>query len=241
MMLRRLMIAGAAPVTWNSVIASLPGLWGHWKLDETAGAAVVAADSSGNGRDGNYTASGTQAAGLIGGSVTSQATIGGRIDVPNWTTPSTPKFTIGAVVKTTHAAGSEQQIFSADISGNRVFQFYKNITTNALGVTILTPSIVAITAATAINNGNPRLVIAVYDESLSAAAGRIKIYLDGVQDGQSTTAITLSAGVSANLGIGARSGAANSGLWAGAIDEGFFCNDAISAAQVSALWAARNS
>lgn len=242
-MLRRMMMASgvSAPVTWNDHILALPNLWGWWKLDETAGAAVTATDSSGNGRHGSYTAAGTQAAGLFSGSATSQTTIGGRIDVPDWTLPTTPKFTVGAVIKTTHNTAVEQQIFSGDGSGARVFQFYKNMTTHAIGVTFINPGVYALTGATAINNGASRLVIVTYDETLSAAAGRLKIYVDGSQDAASSTNISLTGSVTANLGIGARNGGINTGVWAGAIDEAFFCDDAISAAEVSALWAARNT
>lgn len=50
-MLRRLMIAGAAALTYDAaVLADSPV--GYWKLDETVGA--VAADSSGSGRHGAY-------------------------------------------------------------------------------------------------------------------------------------------------------------------------------------------
>lgn len=241
-MLRRLMMAGGAgaPVTWNDHVLALPNLWGWWKLDETAGAAVTATDSSGNGRNGSYTAAGTQAAGLFSGSSQCQATLGNRIDVPDWAVPGVPKFTVGAIIKTTHSAGAEQQIFSGDGSGARVFQFYKNTTTHALGVTFINPGVVSLTGATAINDGNPHLAIFTYDESLSAAAGRIKIYLDGSLNVASTDNISLTSSVTANLGIGARNGGLITGLWAGSLDEAFFCNGAISSTDVAALWAARN-
>ncbi len=232
---------GGGP-TWNSLVAALPGLWGWWKLDETAGAAVTATDSSGNARHGAYTSAGTQAAGLFSGSSQCQATIGSRIDVPDFTTTAVMKFAVGTCIKTTHSAGAEQQVFSADGSGHRVFQFYKSTSTHALGVTIITPSVVGIVGTTAINDGNPHFVMFVWDETLAAANGRMKIYVDGALDVQSTTAITLSASLSANLSIGSRSGGSNNGTWAGSLDEGIFCKDSVpSAAQIASLWAARNS
>lgn len=241
-MLRRMMMAGGAgaPVTWNAAVLALPNLWGWWKLDETAGAAVTATDSSGNGRHGTYNAAGTQAAGLFSGSSQCQATLGNRVSVPVWAVPGVPKFTVGAVIKTTHSSGTEQQIFSGDGSGARVFQFYKNSTTHALGVTFINPGVVVLTGATAVNDGSPHLAIFTYDESLSAAAGRMKLYLDGALDAQSSTSVSLTSSVTANLGIGARNGGLSTGLWAGSLDDAFFCNGAISSTDVAALWAARN-
>lgn len=243
-MLRRGMMAGGgapAPVTWNDHVLALPGLWGWWKLDETAGAAVTATDSSGNGRHGTYTAAGTQAAGLFSGSSQCQATIGGRINVPDFTTTGAMKFAVGACIKTTHALGAEQQIFSADGGGHRVFQFNKNTTHHALGVTLILPSVVSIVGTTPINDDDPHWAVFVWDETLAAADGRIKIYLDGALEAQSTTAVTLTASMLANLSIGTRNGDVSSGQWAGSLDEGIFCKDqAPTAAQIAAAWAARN-
>lgn len=233
---------GFSNISWDSTVAGLANLWGWWKLDETAGAAVSAPDSSGNARHGTYNAAGTQSTGLFAGSTASQTTLGARVDVPNWTVAATPKFTVAAVIQTTHASGTEQQIFSADGGGgSRVFQFLKNTATNVLSATFISPSVVTLSGATAINDGNPHMVIFVYDESLAAGSGRMKLYLDGVQDAQSTTAITLTSSVSADLGIGARRGADSTGLWAGAIDEAFFCSGALSATDVADLWAIRNT
>lgn len=59
---------GGFPSTWNAAMAALPGLWGWWKLDETATISGAAADSSGNGRNGTYGAAGTRGTGLISAS-----------------------------------------------------------------------------------------------------------------------------------------------------------------------------
>lgn len=232
---------GGGSVTWDEHVAALPGLWGWWKLDEVASAGVVASDSSGNGRHGTYTSAGTQAAGLFAGSSQCQASIGGRIDVPDFTTTATMKFAVGALIKTTHAAGTEQQIFSADGGANRVFQFFMSTGTKTLGATFISPAVSGITGLTPINDGNPHLAVLTWDETLPAADGRMKLYLDGVLDVKSTSAVTLTPSMGANLSIGSRNGAANTGLWAGALDEAFFCKDAApSAADIAALWAARN-
>lgn len=242
---QQILIAASAYIpppsgTWNSTVSALSGLWGWWKLDETAGAAVSAPDSSGNGRDGTYNAAGTQTTGLFSGSSASQLTLGGRVTLPSYTTPTTPQFSIGAFIRTT-TVGTEQQILSADQgSGNRIWQFNKNATTNALSFVTITPSVTTTTGATAINDGNPHLAVVVFDQSLSAGSSRVKLYLDGVLDGSSSTAITISASLTNQLGIGSRSGTLGTGLWSGAIDECFFCTSPLSSTDVANLWAARN-
>lgn len=236
-----LLPGGSSLNGWGTAVMALPSLWGWWKLDETAGAAVVASDSSGSGRHGTYTAAGTQGAGLFSGSTASQTTLGGQVTLPSYTTPTTPQFTVGVMLKTTHALGAEQQILSADGGGNRIYQFYKDVSTHRLAFTTIFPSVTTTKGATAINTGTSRLAIVVFDQTLAAASGRVKLYLDGVLDAQSTTAITISASQTNQFGIGGRSGTVSSGLWLGSVDEAFICNGPISSVDVAALWAARNS
>lgn len=230
------------PATWNLAMAGiLP--WGWWKLDETAGAAVSAPDSSGNGRNGTYTAAGSQTTGLFAGSTAAQLTLGGRVSLPSYTTPATPAFTVGAVVRTSHVANAERQILSADnTSGGRIFQFRKNQGTGArpAEAVLITPATAVVTGTVAINDGNPHLVIFVFDQSLAAGSGRMKLYVDGLPDGMSSTAVTVTSGLTCALGIGSRYGGANLGLWTESMDEGFFLDRAISSTEVANLWAARN-
>lgn len=222
---------------WNASVLALPGLWGWWKLDETAGAAVSALDSSGNGRNGTYTAAGTQTSGLFSGSATAQATLGGRITVPAYSIPATPQFTLGAFIRTSSSA-TEQQIIGAD--GSR-FQFRKNASTQALEFITIAPAVTTTTAATSIADSNPHFVAMVFDQTLAAGSGRVKLYLDGSLDGSSTTSITLTTGAASSTALGARSNANNNGLWLGAIDECFIVNSALSDADIAALWATRNT
>lgn len=230
-----------APSGWNATVAALPSLWGWWKLDETAGAGVSAPDSSGNARNGVYRGSGTQTTGLFSGSSASQATIGARIELPSYTTAATPKFTIGAIIRTT-AGAVAQQIFSADPQvGARVWQFRKNTSTNAVEFITIQPSVTTTTGSIAINDGNPHFVCAVFDQTLSAGAGRVKIYVDGVLDVASTTAITITGGLSRPPGIGSQSGSADAGVWSGALDDSFLCDTALSSTDIANLWAARNT
>ena len=231
---------GGFPSTWNAAMAALPGLWGWWKLDETAANGVTAIDSSGNSRNGTYVANGTRGTGLIGASAFSQATLGGVVSLPTYTFPTNAKFTVGAVVKTTISSSAEQQILSGD-SSSRAFQFRKNATTHALEFVTIYPAVTTTTGVAAINDGNPHLVMAVFDQTLPAASGVVKLYVDGVLDKVSTTAITISNTLSPALGIGTRGGGVNTGLWGGSIDECFFCADALAADRIAALWAVRNS
>lgn len=222
---------------WNASVLALPGLWGWWKLDETAGAAVSAVDSSGNGRHGTYTAAGTQTSGLFAGSSVAQATLGGRITVPAFNIPATPQFTLGAFIRTT-AGATEQQVIGAD--GGR-FQWRKNTSTGAMEFITIVPSVTTTTAATSIADGNPHLVMLVFDQTLAAGSGRVKLYRDGVLDGSSSTAITITSGAASSTALGARSNANNNGLWTGAIDECFICTSALSSTDVANLWAATPS
>lgn len=231
---------GGFPSTWNAAMAALPGLWGWWKLDETAANGVTAADSSGNGRSGTYLTAGTRGTGLIGASAFSQTTLGASVSLPQYSFPTNAKITVGAVIKTSISSSDEQQILSGD-SSSRAFQFRKNVTTHALEFVTINPSVTITTGVAAINDGNPHLVMVVVDQTLPAASGVVKLYVDGVLDKASTTAITISGGLSPFLGIGTRSGGDNTGLWGGSIDECFFCADALAADRIAALWAVRNS
>lgn len=231
---------GRRAAGWNSVVASLPALWAWWRLDETADFGVTASDASGNGRHGTYSASGTQTTGLFTGSTAAQATLGGRVAMPVYTTAATPKFTVGACIRTTAGAGEQQIIACESTTGDRIFQFRKHPSTHQLEFITITPSVTSTAGATAINDGDPHLVIAVFDQSLDAEDGRVKLYLDGELDGTSTTSITIGAALSRAVAIGSRRADLNQGLWAGAIDECFLCHDAIAAADVSALWESRN-
>lgn len=227
--------------TWNSRVAALPALWGWWKLDETAAAALTAPDSSGNGRNGTYTAAGTQSAGLYAGSTVAQNTIGGRVSIPTFTIPNPQKFTLAAFVRANSTP--VQSIIGADFNtgGSRIWQFRRASPSGFVQFVTITPATTTTSGATSINDGNPHFVVAVFDQTLAAASGRVKIYVDGALDGQSTTAITITAGLSRVPAIGARSDMDNSDLWTGAIDECFICEDAITSTDVANLWASRNS
>lgn len=228
--------------SWNAVVAALPDLWGWWRLDETAATSASAADSSGNSRHGVYTGSGTQSSGLFAGSTTAQNTVGSRISLPSFPIVTNPSFTLGAFIRTT-AGDIEQQILSADenVNGIRMFQFRKSSSAHSIEFVTIVPSVTVTTGSTAINDGQPHLVIATFDQSLDAADGRVKLFVDGVLDGQSSTSITISSNAGTYPALGSRNNARNAGLWSGALDEGFICASAITASKVAELWNARNN
>ena len=126
-------------------------------------------------------------------------------------------------------------MFSADYSrGNRLFQFVHKI--GKVQFVTVTPSITTTTGVTKINDGSPHLAIVVFDQSLSAADGRVKIYVDGALDVKSTTSITLTGSMLAELGIACRNGVDTTlGLFSGSVDEAFFCNGALSASDIATL------
>lgn len=226
---------------WNAAVAALPSLWGWWKLDEVAGAGVSAPDSSGNARNGVYRGSGTQTTGLFAGSSAAQATIGARVELPTYTTAATPQFSVGAFIRTTTGAVA-QQILSADPQvGARVWQFRKNTSTNAIEFITIQPSVTTTTGTVAINDGNSHFVCVVFDQTLAAGSGRVKLYVDGTLDVASSTAITITGGLARPPGIGSQSGTADAGVWSGALDEAFICDTALSSTDVANLWAARNT
>jgi hypothetical protein len=235
--------ASTPPTTWNAAVAATSP-WGWWKLDEVAGAAVTAPDSSGNGRDGTYTAAGSQTTGLFAGSTAAQLTLGGRVTLPSYTTPATPAFSVCAFVRTSHVVNAERQICSADnASTGRIFQFRKDQGSGArpAQAVVITPSSVTLTGTVPINDGNSHLVIFVFDQSLAAGSGRMKIYVDGVLDVASSTSVTISSGLSCPIGIGSRYGGANTGLWQESIDETIFYDRALSSTEIANLNAAKNS
>ncbi len=238
---RGLLLDTAAPpaTSWNTAVAALPGLWGWWKLDETAAASGVATDSSGNGNHGTYTAAGTHgASGLFAGSSASQTALGGKINLPNFPLAATPVFTIGAFI-TADSVAAIQSILGADrASAPRCWQFRKSAAHNVEFVVVNTGHT---TSGGSINDGLPHLVVAVYDQSLLAAAGRIKLFKDGAIVGTSSTATAMTGGVGAQAAIGARGSANTNDPWGGSIDECFLVDGALSAGQIANLWASRNT
>lgn len=226
--------------TWDETVAALPALWAWWKLDEPAGAAW-AIDSSGNGRNGEYTAAGTSGAGLYGGSAASRLTLGSRIDLQSYTiSGGVFKFSMFAFINHPAALGI-RSILSAD-GGLRAWQWRLNEAGFAEFLTIANPADPHFQSGlTNLKDGQPHMVAVVYDTSLALGTGRVKHYVDGLEDTASYSAqsFVMPTG-NASPGIGGRNGSDNRELWGGAMDEVVIVNDALSAAQIANLWAVRN-
>lgn len=231
--------AGASSGGYAAKVLSLPNLWGYWKLDEVSPPTnTTAADSSSATHPGTYSGTWTDHAALFSGSVLGK-TAADRIALPNYTVGATPKFSIGGFIQTTYNSSTAANFLSADRTPtDRRFQF-RMVSGKMQFITIL-PSVTTTEAPTAINDGNPHLVIMVFDESLAAGSGRVKIYIDGSLNVASTTSITVSPGNSYPA-ISSLHSANNIGPWIGQMDDMFFVDGAISSTDVSDLWAARNT
>jgi hypothetical protein len=218
-----------------SVLSLTP--WGYWRLDET-GTLTTAADSSGNGRNGTYIGSGTtDVAGLFNGSTRAKTfNSAGAITLPTYTAAAGAPFSAMCVFAISGTAN--RAFLSGDnASSQRLFQFRTNAgRVEFIGV----GSLGTLTATPLYNDSLPHLAVVVYDQSLAAADGRAKIYVDGVEVARTTAAFT-GTQTSAPLAIGQIGTGSTLIRLTGSIDECAFFNYALSAAQVSALWAARNT
>lgn len=223
--------------SWNSTVANLPGLWAWYRLDELAGAGT-AADSSSNGRDGTYTATGVRTTpGIFPGSTAYRSSLGGRVNLPTFPISDNPQFSIVAWI-ISDGVNSIQSIVSADGGPRRTWQFrlynanLQFITFTSGGASQCnTPPLSELV-------GVPAMVAATYDHG---GLVRRALYVNGAQ------VITDTAGTldttptpAAPVAIGARNNAGEIEPWGGGIDEVIITTTALSAAQISALWDARN-
>jgi len=236
-----LLAYGAAGGGGGSFSSAVLGLtpWGYWKLDET-GTLTTAADSSGNARNGAYIGTGTtDVAGLISGSVRAKTMNGsGAVTCPTYTTTAGSPFSVLSVCTFTSTAIMSLLCGDNAGSGDRLFQF--RTSAGRIQALVLNPATVILTSPATHNDGNAQMAVLVYDESLAAADGRLKLYMNGSEVARSTTAITNS-NTSAPLAIGQLGNADTRQRLTGSVDECAFFNYALSAAQISALWAARNT
>lgn len=236
-----LMRASSQPSgSWNSTVAALPGLWAWWKLDELAGAAT-AADSSGNGRDGTYTAAGVRTTpGIFSGSEAYRPSLGGRINTPTFPISASPQFSIVAWI-IPNGSSSPQSIVSADGSPRRTWQFRRDGTRLSF-ITFVSNTGAnheSISPPGSLTSGEPAMVAATYDHG---GAVRKALYVNGGQV-VTTSSGTLYTGSTeaAPMAVGARNSGAEQEPWGGGMDEVIITTTSLSASQISALWDARNS
>ena len=241
-MLRRVMMAAAtASAGYDAQILSLAP-WGYWKLDENPPASGgAAADSSGNGRNGTYTPDTfATAAGLFASSprcpiFVTASTQG--VTLPNFTNSGAFSFALFASSTTT---GLQQLLSIDDGNSSRLFQFrfdggasnkidFVGIDAGSAATTVVSP--------TAVNDGLAHLVAGVYDASLSAAAGRLKLYVDGSESARSTTNFVIKPATGSPR-IAHR--AVGDNWLSGKVSNVAIWSRALSAAEIADLWLKRN-
>lgn len=238
--MQQMMLASASNGFRDAVLADSP--WGFWRQNE-APPSITCADSSGNGRVGTYAGANTASPPIFLGNTGSVLyETSGYVSIgTNYTVPVAPNpLTLMCAIKTTVTSATEQNILSNDNSaGTRLWQFRMSVTGKAEFVFIL-PSVVVVTGSVAINDGNPHLLHAVFDPTLSAGSGILKLYVDGVLDTQSSTIIVMAPGSTAPA-ICARNsgGTVPRGLLN--LSESAIFQSALSSARVAAHWSARNT
>lgn len=220
--------------------------WGYWRLSDAAGAAV-AADASGNARNGSYASQGVTSygqSGLFGGTGQSiaWATSGhSGIQLPNFTanaTIDTTVFSILCNIRTSTARYA--QIVSSDNGSLRRWQWRVNNT--SIEVITFSPNTQTLTVPVAVNDGQPHMVALVWDETLADAAGKIKVYVDGALAGQTTATRRIAAGGSTAMAIGVRGAGTTSEAMIGTVDDtAIWVGQALTSGQIAELWAARNT
>lgn len=251
-MLRRLMIAANAGGGGSGfdakVLARAP--WGYWKLDESPIAVNgVAVDASGNGRAGTYTSADTvSVSGIYAGSARAikLPELAGRhgVKLPSFNPVAGEKLSIISFIDVPSVSFTAiKAIVSADENDGSGRRWQWRLRAGKLEFVTITPTTTVTTSAGTLVAGTKHMVAVVFDPSLPAASGVVKIYIDGVMDTQSTTAITI--GTSrADPAIGnrsANSSGTNDCFIGGTIDNVAIWRSALTAADIAALWAARNS
>lgn len=250
-MLRRVMLAAAAASGGSDFDAKVLELepWGYWKLDESPiVAGGVAVDASGNGRAGTYRSADTvSVSGLYAGSsraIRLPALAGQHgVGLPTFVPVAGEKLSIISFIDVPSADWSSvRAIVSADYNDGSSRRWQWRLRAGKLEFVTIEPSVSIITSTATLVAGAQHMVAVVFDQSLPAASGVVKIYIDGVLDVQSTTAITSTANY-ARPAIGNRTSLSTAldCFTGGTIDNVALWRSALTAADIAALWAARNS
>lgn len=214
--------------------------WVYYPMDESGSTPANATDVSGNGRTGTYVG-GTipEATALFSGMVRCrQFSSGDRIDAPDSTVTAGSAFSAVGFVKTTNAA--LQAVIGSDTtsSPNRLFQM-RISAAGAAQFILLLPSTVTLAGGT-LNDGASHMYAIVYDESLAAADGRMKIYIDGSESARTTTAVTNSQ-TGQEIAVGSRVNGSTFEPYIGDIGHCAFFRSALTAANITSIWNARNT
>jgi len=232
---------GAPPAVGLQATINSFSPWAYYPMDEAGSTPATATDASGNGRTGTYVG-GTipEAAALFSGMVRCREfSSGDRLDFPDSTVTADSAFSAVAFIKTTNTA--LQSVIGSDTTSSpgRLFQMRIAATTGFSNFVFLLPSTFTL-AGGVLNDGTPHMFAVVYDPSLSAAAGRLKIYIDGAESARSAGSTTNSQ-TGQELSVGSRSNNGTNEPYIGDIGHCAFFRSALSAANISAIWAQRNT
>lgn len=205
----------------------------YWRLGETSG--TVAADSSGNARDGTYFNSPTLG---VTGLLVHDSNLAAQFDgvndrVERADTTNLTNFTVEAWFKKAAAPGAAIVIAARD-DGNtlRIFDLTVSSVGKLQGVVFSTTGGVAttITGTVTVTDGNPHHLAMTYSGST------ITTYVDGVSDATGTRAAG-ARNLDAPFSAAAQGGAGGSNA-AAIIDEVAYYTTALSGARIAAHYAA---
>lgn len=161
----------------TEVLADSPAV--YWEHDEASGTTMT--DTSGNGRNGTYTAPTLAQTSLLSSDASTAvaltgSTSQGQIAYASWM--NSGSITIEAWVQKTGSTAGVIMARDAQ-SGTRVFQ----VQINASGLVVFTTlgaGVPTVTSVTAVNDGNPHHVVCVFDDG--GAVANMYIYIDGALD-----------------------------------------------------------
>ncbi|MFI9554563.1 LamG-like jellyroll fold domain-containing protein [Nonomuraea endophytica] len=203
----------------------------HWPLDETAG--IVAADASGNNRPATVTA-GTWSAGKTGGALTVGTRASGYAVAAGPVVATNDSYTVSAWARIDNVT-ADHALISQDGAVNSAFKLayspgdkkwrlvtYQSDTANAAPVRVLsTQDAVA---------GQWTHLTGVYD----AAAGKLRLYVNGVLNAETAYTSTWTAGGDVQLGR-TKVNSAHANYLKGSLDEVRLHQKALTQQEITAL------
>lgn len=236
--------APAAAGFASAVLARSP--WGFWLLNET-GTLTTATDSSGNARHGTYAGTGTTGGATAPFGATSTAITldgNGRVNLPDWTLGTNQTLTLLAcILGISTTSPTQMQFISADdnVGSRRRWQWRTTIGPNQEFLPWAGSSSGTVRQApTPYSAAASNMVALVIDPALSDAAGKFKFYINGTLSHSGTQNGWAAAGLS-KPAIGSRSNQLQAEGFIGTMGPCALFTTALTAIDISAIWAARNT
>ncbi|MDB2428945.1 LamG domain-containing protein [Akkermansiaceae bacterium] len=217
----------------SAMVTSAPGaLLLHWNLDDASG--TTAADSSGNGYDGNYL-TGTPAWTATGGPAGGYATFAGTDNNEAFRTTTFPTisgagftpFTISLWIRPTDTSNNTAAVLRTGVNNS----YYSVKTQNGAVRQIARNTGEVQNNVAGVNDGNWHHVVAVYNSETSR-----DIYLDGALSTSNTTSVPFLVPTGFSIGALDRSNSSVVDEFAGDIDDVQLYDNAVSAADVTFLF-----